>query len=157
MAGLNVGVTLLSLTVLVVGTPSVGTPSSVRHVAPRASPNPPTTTTTTTTPFHTACAAALQADLGHFAQANAMGIWIAIVNETERFSVSLGTSDGGTTAVTASDILPVGSYAKPWTAVAVLRLVETGVIALEDLAEPLIGEHAARTGAARMRCVSECE
>lgn len=104
--------------------------------------------------LHSAFAAALNRDLSTFANRNSLGIWVAIVNGSERFVVSLGTSDGGATSAGGHDILPVGSYAKPWTAVAVLRLVERGVISLNDLAEPLIGQCFACT--ANAQAIAAC-
>eukprot|EP00035_Acanthoeca_spectabilis_P010883 m.192102 g.192102 ORF g.192102 m.192102 type:complete len:479 (+) comp15160_c0_seq2:152-1588(+) len=101
--------------------------------------------------LHSAFAAALNRDLSTFANRNSLGIWVAIVNGSERFVVSLGTSDGGATSAGGHDILPVGSYAKPWTAVAVLRLVERGVISLNDLAEPLIDPFLKRINGTTLR------
>jgi hypothetical protein len=89
-------------------------------------------------PFQSALNAALTKELGHFADENGLGIWVAIVNESERVWVALGTPDGGVSRTGPRDIVPVGSYAKPWTAVAVLRLVERGLFALDDKAGPLI-------------------
>ena len=89
-------------------------------------------------PLQSAMTTALTNELGHFADANGLGVWVALVNESERAWVALGTPDGGLTRAGPRDIVPVGSYAKPWTAVAVLRLVERGLFALDDKAGPLI-------------------
>ena len=89
-------------------------------------------------PFQSALTAGLEAKLGQFAAKNGLGIWVSIVNESERAWVALGTPDGGLTRAGPRDIVPVGSYAKPWTAVAVLRLVERGLFSLDDKAAPLI-------------------
>ena len=65
------------------------------------------------------------------------GFWFAFRNATDAITVSLGVSDGksvsdGGTAAVATDIIPAGSLTKPFTAAAVMRLVETGVVRLED-------------------------
>ena len=60
-------------------------------------------------------------------------------------------TDGGSTPAAEHDIVPVGSYAKPWTAVAILHLVEQGLFALEDLAAPLIDPFLKRTNGTTMQ------
>ena len=44
----------------------------------------------TRSPLHAAFAKALHADLGAFAGLNGLGIWVAVVNGSERFSITLG-------------------------------------------------------------------
>lgn len=66
------------------------------------------------------------------------GFWLAFQNGSEQFTVALGSSNGldpaaaGGQAAAASDIIPAGSLAKPFTATAVMRLVEAGVVGLDD-------------------------
>ena len=66
------------------------------------------------------------------------GFWLAFHNGSEQFTVALGSSNGldpaaaEGRAAAASDIIPAGSLAKPFTATAVMRLVEAGVVGLDD-------------------------
>ena len=102
-------------------------------------------------PFETAVRSALTADLSDFAARNSLGIWFAYRNASEKFAVSIGVADGRSRAATNADIVPIGSYAKPWTAVAVMRLVESGVIHLDDLAAPLIDPYLAHNATSLAR------
>lgn len=88
-------------------------------------------------------ATALTKELGGYADANSMGIWFALHSNTNdgmgNFNLSLGTSDGaGGTIATDADILPVGSFCKPWTAVAIMRMAEQGKFQLDDAFSPLV-------------------
>jgi CubicO group peptidase (beta-lactamase class C family) len=89
---------------------------------------------------------ALTAELGDYAARNGLGVWFALKNETESFGAQVGVSDGAAKPATADDIIPAGSYAKPWTATAILRLVEAGRFSLDDPAGPLIDPFLTQNG-----------
>lgn len=76
--------------------------------------------------------------LADFATQNKMGIWIAYRNATEAFEMAFGTSDGKHTPAANNDIIPCGSLTKPYTAIAILRLVEKGKFKLDDPVQPTI-------------------
>ena len=71
----------------------------------------------------------------------APGFWFAFRNATEHFTVSLGSSNGkpmgaGGRMATGTDVIPAGSLTKPFTAASVMRLVDSGVVGLDDLIGP---------------------
>ena len=71
----------------------------------------------------------------------APGFWFAFRNATESFTVALGSSNGkpvgaGGKPAAGTDIIPAGSLTKPFTAVSVLHLVDSGVVGLDDLIGP---------------------
>jgi len=75
--------------------------------------------------------------IGDFVDLNKMGVWIGYKSKDFDAVVSLGSPDGGNSDADATrDIVPAGSLTKPWTAVGVLRLVEDGVIDLDDPISP---------------------
>ena len=74
-----------------------------------------------------------------------MGIWFALHGErVGDFNLSLGASDGGSTRASSADILPVGSFCKPWTAVAIMRMAEQGTFQLDDPFPPLVDPYMER-------------
>jgi hypothetical protein len=73
-----------------------------------------------------------------FVDLQTSGYWLSIRNGTDEsgFDIALGTSDGGATAASSNDTVPSGSATKPFTAVAVMRLIERGVVGLDDAIAP---------------------
>ena len=69
------------------------------------------------------------------AENNSMGIWVGVrAGNGTNASVALGYSDAAAgVAARTDDIIPAGSLAKPFTAAAVMRLVEQGALGLDDL------------------------
>ena len=76
----------------------------------------------------------LQAEgLSQIAHNNSIGIWIGLRTLNDTAAVALGTRDAAAgTSARVDDIVPAGSLAKSFTAAAVLRLVESGRVSLED-------------------------
>eukprot|EP00040_Diaphanoeca_grandis_P009265 m.48216 g.48216 ORF g.48216 m.48216 type:complete len:460 (-) comp20690_c0_seq1:260-1639(-) len=111
-----------------------------------ATPGDPRTST-----FQDEFTAELTAELEDFANQNNMGIWVALKSEDFDFAFSLGSSDGAKTKALNTDVIPTGSYAKPWTAVAILRLVEDGKIDLDGAIVPLLDPVLTRINGTTMR------
>ena len=86
--------------------------------------------------FETRLKAEIYASLGSFVDLNKMGVWMSYQSANLTATVSLGSPDGGHTEASSLDIVPAGSLAKPWMAVGVFRLVESGLIALDDPISP---------------------
>ena len=76
--------------------------------------------------------------MGDFIRTSKAGVWFAIRTSNETIAIPFGVSDGKSTPAVESDIIPMGSYAKPWTAAAILRLVEQGKFKLDDPFVPIV-------------------